>query len=118
MHPLEPFDSFRRWFGCVAPGCQPWERNPEQVAPDRSEDWLLEPPILEEACWLFPQLDEERDLLFQQVGRLERIARKAEIAGQFSAAVGAITALNRMMAVGADQKGFRGHRHNEHHHRP
>ena len=31
--------------------------------------------------------------LFQQVGRLERIARKAENAGQFSAAVGAITAL-------------------------
>ena len=26
-----------------------------------------------------------------------------------SAAVGAITALNRMMALGADQKGFRGH---------
>ena len=53
--------------------------------------------------------DDQRDLLFQQVGRLERIARKAENAGQFSAAVGAITALNRMMALGADQKGFRGH---------
>ena len=53
---------------------------------------------------------DQRDLLFQQVGRLERIARKAENAGQFSAAVGAITALNRMMALGADQKGFRGHR--------
>ena len=61
---------------------------------------------------------DQRDLLFQQVGRLERIARKAENAGQFSAAVGAITALNRMMALGAHQKGFRGHRHNEHHHRP
>ena len=34
-----------------------------------------------------------QDLLFQQVGRLERIARKAENAGQFSAAVCAITAL-------------------------
>ena len=55
------------------------------------------------------------DLLFQQVGRLERIARKAENAGQFSAAVGAITALNRMMALGADQKGFRGH--SSHHYR-
>ena len=51
-----------------------------------------------------------RDLLFQQVGRLERIARKAENCGQFSAAVGAITALNRMMALGADQKGFPVHR--------
>ena len=38
------------------------------------------------------------------MGRLERIARKAENAGQFSAAVGAITALNRMMALGADQR--------------
>ena len=35
--------------------------------------------------------------------------------GQFSAAVGAITALNRMMALGADQKGFRGH--SNHHYR-
>ena len=52
---------------------------------------------------------DQRDLLFQQVGRLERIARKAEDSGQYSAAVGAITALNRMMALGADQKGFRGH---------
>ena len=54
---------------------------------------------------------DQRDL----VGRLERIARKAENAGQFSAAVGAITALNRMMALGADQKGFRGH--SNHHYR-
>ena len=43
-----------------------------------------------------------RDLLCQQVGRLERIARKAEDCGQFSAAVEAITALNRMMALDAD----------------
>jgi len=43
------------------------------------------------------------------VGRLERIARKAENAGQFSAAVDVITALNRMMALGADQKGFLGY---------
>ena len=50
-----------------------------------------------------------QDLLFQQVGRLERIARKAENAGQFSAAVDVITALNRIMALGADQKGFRGY---------
>ncbi|QNI96506.1 hypothetical protein [Synechococcus sp. RS9902] len=65
------------------------------------KDWL-------DACYGSDEID-QRDLLFQQVGRLERIARKAENAGQFSAAVGAITALNRMMALGADQKGFRGH---------
>ena len=56
MHPLELFDRFRRWFDWVAPGRQLWERKPEQVAPDRSDDWLLEPPSLEEARLLFPQL--------------------------------------------------------------
>jgi len=65
-------------------------------------------------CYGSDEID-QKDLLFQQVGRLERIARKAENSGQFSAAVGAITALNRMMALGADQKGFRGH--SNHHHR-
>ena len=53
MHPLELFDRFRRWFGWVAPGHQLWERKSEQVAPDRSDDWLLEPPSLEEARLLF-----------------------------------------------------------------
>ena len=71
MHPLELFDRFRRWFDWVAPGHQLWERNPEQVAPDRSDDWLLEPPSLEEARLLFPQLDEERALLRYQQLRLE-----------------------------------------------
>ena len=51
----------------------------------------------------------QRDLLFQQVGRLERIARKAENCGQYAAAVGAITALNRMCALGADERGSSGH---------
>ena len=64
------------------------------------KDWL-------DACYGSEEID-QRDLLFQQVGRLERIARKAENAGQFSAAVSAITALNRMMALGANQKGSSG----------
>jgi len=45
-----------------------------------------------------------QDLLFQQVGRLERIARKAEESGQYAAAVGAVAALNRMLGLGADQR--------------
>ena len=73
------------------------------------KDWL-------DSCYGAEEL-EHGDLLFPQVGRLERIARKAENSGQFSAAVGAITAQNRMMALGADQKGFRGHQHNGHHYR-
>ncbi|QNI98424.1 hypothetical protein SynRS9902_02553 [Synechococcus sp. RS9902] len=76
-------------------------RNARDVVAAAHKDWL-------DACYGSEKID-QRDLLFQQVGRLERIARKAENAGQFSAAVGAITALNRMMALGADQKGFRGH---------
>ena len=71
MHPLELFDRFRRWFGWVVPDHQRWDRHPEQVAPDHSDDWLLEPPSLEEARLLFPQLDEERALLRYQQLRLK-----------------------------------------------
>ena len=88
-------------------GCS--RRNARDVVCAAHKDWL-------DAAYGSEEID-QRDLLFQQVGRLERIARKAENAGQFSAAVGAITALNRMMALGADQKGFSGHRHNGHHYR-
>jgi len=52
---------------------------------------------------------DQRDLLFQSVARLERTARKAEEAGQFAVVVGCVAQLNKMMALGADQKGFRGH---------
>ena len=71
MHSLELFDRFSLWFGWVALGLQLWKRKPEQVAPDRSNDRLLEPPSLEEARLLFPQLDEERALLRYQQLRLE-----------------------------------------------
>ena len=71
MHPLELFDHFRRWLGWVLPARQLWDRRAEQVAPDRSDDWLLEPASLEEARLLFPQLDEERALLRYQKLRLE-----------------------------------------------
>ena len=76
-------------------------RNSRDVVCAAHKDWL-------DAAFGSEEID-QKDLLFQQVGRLKRIARKAENAGQFSAAVGAITALNRMMALGADQKCFRGH---------
>ncbi len=49
-------------------------------------------------------------LMVHMATSLQRISLKAEESGQFSAAVGATTALNRMMGLGADQKGFRGHR--------
>ena len=63
MNLCKLLDRFHRWVGWIALGRQLWERNPERVAPDRSDDWLLEPPSLDEARLLFPQLDEERALL-------------------------------------------------------
>ena len=80
-------------------GCA--RRQARDVVAAAHKDWL-------DAAYGSEEIN-QKDLVFQQVGRLERIARKAENSGQFSAAVGAITALNRMMALGADQKGFRGH---------
>ena len=71
MHPLELFDRFRRWFVFVLPARQLWDRNPEQVAPDRADDWLLEPASLEEARLLFPELEEGRALIRYQQLRLE-----------------------------------------------
>ena len=88
-------------------GCS--RRNARDVVSAAHKDWL-------DAAYGSEEID-QRDLLFQQVGRLERIARKAENSGQFSAAVGAITALNRMMALGADQRGLRGNRPNGHYYR-
>ena len=52
----------------------------------------------------------QRDLLFQCLGRLERTARKAEESGNYACVIGAVAQMNRMMTLGADQKGFRGHR--------
>ena len=52
---------------------------------------------------------DQRDLLFQQVARLERTARKAEEAGNYACVIGCVAQLNKMIALGADQKGFRGH---------
>ena len=70
--------------------------------------------------WLDAFNDEDinqRDLLFQCLGRLERTARKAEESGNFACVIGAVQLMNRMMALGADQAGFRGHRPNGHYYR-
>ena len=58
---------------------------------------------------------DQRDLLFQSVARLERTARKAEESGNYACVIGCVAQLNKMMALGADQKGFRGH--SSHHYR-
>ena len=80
-------------------GCS--RRNARRVVSDAHKEWL-------EIAFGAEEID-QRDLLFQSVARLERTARKAEEAGQFAVVVGCVAQLNKMMALGADQKGFRGH---------
>ena len=66
------FDRFRRdWFSWLPPLQRIWDRSPQQVAPDKAHDWLLEPVNAEEACLLFPHLDRERAVLRYQQLRLE-----------------------------------------------
>ena len=76
-------------------------RNARHVVSLAHKEWM-------EIAFGAEELD-QRDLLFQSVARLERTARKAEEAGQFAVVVGCVAQLNKMMALGADQKGFRGH---------
>ena len=80
-------------------GCT--RRNARHVVSVAHKEWM-------EIAFGAEELD-QRDLLFQSVARLERTARKAEEAGQFAVVVGCVAQLNKMMALGADQKGFRGH---------
>ena len=80
-------------------GCT--RRNARRVVSDAHKEWL-------DVAFGDDKLD-QRDLLFQSVARLERTARKAEESGQFAVVVGCVAQLNKMMALGADQKGFRGH---------
>ena len=80
-------------------GCS--RRQARRVVADAHKEWM-------EIAFGAEEID-QRDLLFQSVARLERTARKAEEAGQFAVVVGCVAQLNKMMALGADQKGFRGH---------
>ena len=79
-------------------GCT--RQNARRVVSDAHKEWM-------DVAFGDDKLD-QRDLLFQSVARLERTARKAEEAGQFAVVVGCVAQLNKMMALGADQKGFRG----------
>ena len=80
-------------------GCS--RRQARRVVTEAHKEWM-------DIAFGAEEID-QRDLLFQQVARLERTARKAEEAGQFAVVVGCVAQLNKMMALGADQKGFRGH---------
>ena len=80
-------------------GCT--RRNARHVVSLAHKEWL-------EIAFGAEEID-QRDLLMQSVARLERTARKAEESGQFAMVVSCVAQLNKMMALGADQKGFRGH---------
>ena len=81
-------------------GCS--RRQARRVVADAHKEWM-------HVCFGSDDID-HRDLLFQSVARLERTARKAEECGQLAVVVGCVAQLNKMLSLGADQKGFRGHR--------
>ena len=80
-------------------GCS--RRNARRVVSDAHKEWM-------DVAFGAEDID-QRDLLFQCVARLERTARKAEESGNYACVIGCVAQLNKMMALGADQKGFRGH---------
>ena len=82
------------WRGCS-------RRNARRVVSDAHKEWM-------EIAFGAEEID-QRDLLFQSVARLERTARKAEESGNYACVIGCVAQLNKMMALGADQKDFRGH---------
>ena len=85
----------------MAETCGFSRRQARHVVADAHKEWM-------HVCIGSDDID-QRDLLFQSVARLERTARKAEESGQFAVVVGCVAQLNKMMALGADQKGFLGH---------
>ena len=84
-------------------GCS--RRQARRVVSEAHRDWM-------ELAFGDDKLD-QRDLLFQCIARLERTARKAEESGQFAVVVGCVSQLNKLMALGADQRGTR-HHHGHH----
>ena len=80
-------------------GCT--RRNARRVVSDAHKEWM-------DVAFGDDNVD-QRDLLFQCIARLERTARKAEASGNYACVIGCVAQLNKMMALGADQKGFRGH---------
>ena len=76
-------------------------RNARRVVSDAHKEWM-------DVAFGAEDIDQS-DLLFQCVARLERTARKAEEAGNYACVIGAVAQMNRMLSLGADTRGFRGH---------
>ena len=90
----------------MAKTCVCSRRQARRVVADAHKEWR-------HVCFGSDDID-QRDLLFQFVARLECTAREAEQSGQFAVVVGYVAQLNKMMALGADQKGFRGDPSHDH----
>ena len=86
-------------------GCS--RRNARRVVTEAHKEWM-------DLAFGDDNVD-QRDLLFQCIARLERTARKAEEAGNYACVIGAVAQMNRMLSLGADTRGFRGH--SNHHYR-
>ena len=80
-------------------GCS--RRNARRVVTEAHKEWM-------DLAFGDDNVD-QRDLLFQCIARLERTARKAEEAGNYACVIGAVAQMNRMLSLGADTRGFRGH---------
>ena len=80
-------------------GCS--RRNARRVVNEAHKEWM-------DLAFGDDNVD-QRDLLFQCIARLERTARKAEEAGNYACVIGAVAQMNRMLSLGADTRGFRGH---------
>ena len=71
MHPLDLYDPWRRRVLRWLPIRQAFDRAPDAVAPHGSEDCLLEPTDVDEACRLCPHLEKDRAVLQYQRLRLQ-----------------------------------------------
>ena len=80
-------------------GCS--RRNARRVVTEAHKEWM-------DLAFGDDNVD-QRDLLFQCIARLERTARKAEESGNYACVIGAVAQMNRMLSLGADTHGFRGH---------
>ena len=80
-------------------GCS--RRNARRVVTEAHKEWM-------DLAFGDDDVD-QRDLVFQCIARLERTARKAEEAGNYACVIGAVAQMNRMLSLGADTRGFRGH---------
>ena len=71
MHPLETFDRWRRRWLAWLPRRTPWERAAKDLAPEKLNDWLLEPLDHQEASALFPHFNKESAIIQYQKMRLQ-----------------------------------------------